>query len=270
MWQAQQRFTFDANQTSVMRFLHAATMRWRYYFMETAAGSMHSLWTDKPFGFCERTDPPPALPGDGPADVHRIQDHAGAVGKRQSSNGERRLLHLEWQHSVPSSRGRSLLLCLFGPGVPGHAFLQSFVAEIQLRQEKSRECTATLLVNPSPIWQATEQPVADIYVWQVGDLLCVFWEGLIRLWDHDKGHWGADEQPASALEATKASRGPTVRTRERANVFKRLKDKHPEWGYDTVALQARDELKVTDITAETVRNAYRQMGWIWQRADRVR
>lgn len=65
-------------------------------------------------------------------------------------------------------------------------------------------------------------------------------------------------------------RKPTEKTRLRAEVFKRLKDAHPEWGYDVVAQRANDELKTDSITADTVRNAYKAMGWTWERADRIR
>jgi len=64
--------------------------------------------------------------------------------------------------------------------------------------------------------------------------------------------------------------GPTDNTQKRAQVFKQLKDKYPQWGYDTVALKARDELEDPNITGESVRYVYRVMGWKWERADRVR
>jgi hypothetical protein len=64
-------------------------------------------------------------------------------------------------------------------------------------------------------------------------------------------------------------RGPTVKTQERAAVFKRLKDEHPAWSQEKVAMEAREELGET-VTGETVRNAYKAMGWVWQRADRIR
>jgi hypothetical protein len=69
---------------------------------------------------------------------------------------------------------------------------------------------------------------------------------------------------------------PTLKTQERAKVFKKLKDEHPEWGYDTVAMKASEVLK-ENVTGDTVRNAYRAMRkaygakkWSWERADRVR
>lgn len=71
--------------------------------------------------------------------------------------------------------------------------------------------------------------------------------------------------PASAA----AQRGPTEKTRIRAEVFKRLKSAQPTWNVERVAMEASKELGEI-VTAETVRNAYRAMGWKWQRADRVR
>jgi hypothetical protein len=63
---------------------------------------------------------------------------------------------------------------------------------------------------------------------------------------------------------------PTLKTLERAKVFKGIKDKHPEWGYDTVARKAAEELKADNFTGETVRHTYAVMGWKWVRGDRVR
>jgi hypothetical protein len=63
--------------------------------------------------------------------------------------------------------------------------------------------------------------------------------------------------------------GPTVRTVERAKVFRALKESHPTWSQAKVALEASDELGEV-VTADTVRNSYRAMGWPWPRADRIR
>ena len=61
----------------------------------------------------------------------------------------------------------------------------------------------------------------------------------------------------------------TVRTQEYGAVFKRLKDANPRWTQNKVAQEASDELGEY-ITADTVRNVYRAMGWKWERADRIR
>jgi len=70
--------------------------------------------------------------------------------------------------------------------------------------------------------------------------------------------------------------GPTVKTQERAKVFKTLKDKHPTWSYEKVAMEACDILG-ENVTGATVTNAYNAMceyfgpeDWTWERADRVR
>lgn len=63
--------------------------------------------------------------------------------------------------------------------------------------------------------------------------------------------------------------GPTEKIRVRAAVFRRLKDAHPAWSMDRVAMEASRELGEI-VTGETVRNAYRAMGWKWCRGDRVR
>jgi len=81
---------------------------------------------------------------------------------------------------------------------------------------------------------------------------------------------GAWQRSQDVDKATANTSKPTEKTRLRAEVFKRLKDAHPEWGYDVVAQRANDELKTENITADTVRNAYKAMGWTWERADRIR
>ena len=65
------------------------------------------------------------------------------------------------------------------------------------------------------------------------------------------------------------NRGPTARTEIRASVFRNLKEKYPHWSQAKVAMEAVEELG-EDVTADTVRNTYRAMGWAWERADRVR
>lgn len=65
-------------------------------------------------------------------------------------------------------------------------------------------------------------------------------------------------------------RAPTLKTRERAELYRRLKDAHPEWSQSKVAIEANRE-EGTDVHSKSsVQNAYRAMGWEWERADRVR
>src|SRR5262245_47284750 len=73
----------------------------------------------------------------------------------------------------------------------------------------------------------------------------------------------------SSTDPNSPQRCPTEKTRIRAETFRRLKDLHPAWNVERVAMEATNELGEV-VTAETVRNAYRAMGWKWQRADRVR
>jgi hypothetical protein len=63
--------------------------------------------------------------------------------------------------------------------------------------------------------------------------------------------------------------GPTAKTQARADVFKRLKDEHPDWTQLHVATKACEELEES-VTEDTVRNTYRAMGWKWKRGDRIR
>jgi len=67
----------------------------------------------------------------------------------------------------------------------------------------------------------------------------------------------------------KPKSGPTLKTQERARVFRQLKDAHPGWSYDKVAVEACEELGEA-VSGETVRNAYKAMEWLWERSDRIR
>ncbi len=90
---------------------------------------------------------------------------------------------------------------------------------------------------------------------------------IIRQWLRAAARqWGLDPNSPTA---DGNRRGPTEKTRIRAEVFKGIKTAHPSWGYDRVAIEASKELGES-VSAETVRNAYRLMGWKWQRADRIR
>lgn len=75
------------------------------------------------------------------------------------------------------------------------------------------------------------------------------------------------------LAARKTQRGgefsPTEKTKIRAEVFRRIKEQHPSWSYHRVALMG-SEILGEYVTSESVRNAYRAMGWAWPRGDRVR
>jgi hypothetical protein len=87
--------------------------------------------------------------------------------------------------------------------------------------------------------------------------------GLVRGWIESCQASGALEQPKTP------KRGPTVKVQTRAEVFRRLKDAHPQWSYDKVAGESQEELG-ENIGGEAVRNAYRCMGWTWERANRIR
>lgn len=98
----------------------------------------------------------------------------------------------------------------------------------------------------------------------------------------------------TADEGAGEKRGMRPWRQERAELFKRLKDAHPEWTQSKVATEAIDEIRkqlkdahltLSDEevnmmtieqmggntpTDETVRNDYRDMGWEWERAVRIR
>ena len=95
---------------------------------------------------------------------------------------------------------------------------------------------------------------------------------IARHWPHVKG---METEPEPTLpQAPCRTRGPTINTQSRAEYFKNLKDKHPEWSYARIALVASLPIEEGGygeiVTEHTVRNAYRAMGWKWARSDRVR
>jgi len=96
----------------------------------------------------------------------------------------------------------------------------------------------------------------------IGPAFVEFCEMVLREVEASQG----GEEPSPELPK---KRGPTLKTQELATAFKRLKDAHPRWSQYRVAQEAAKELNQA-ITAETVRNTYRQMGWQWERADRIR
>jgi hypothetical protein len=91
------------------------------------------------------------------------------------------------------------------------------------------------------------------------------WQGPMP--SEDSG--AVSEQLTLAEDEVGKKHGPTVKTQIRAKAFKQLKDEHPEWSQAKVAIEACDKLGEY-VTADTVRNAYRAMGWEWKRADRIR
>ncbi len=103
--------------------------------------------------------------------------------------------------------------------------------------------------------------------WVAVDVMDARWPEVQPWWNEVTG--GLARQGWMTLRSQQERRAPTRKVRDRAAVFKRLKDRHPEWGYDTVAMKATDELQ-EHITVDTVRYVYAQMGWTWERADRVR
>lgn len=65
----------------------------------------------------------------------------------------------------------------------------------------------------------------------------------------------------------------TDRVRKRAELFRSIKEKYPELNQQAVAMKAMEVCDPRDrdvYSAETVRNAYRTMGWEWPRGERTR
>lgn len=63
---------------------------------------------------------------------------------------------------------------------------------------------------------------------------------------------------------------PTEKVQKRAEMFREIKDVNPGLSYAAVALKANLKLPDEKVTEDDVRNAYRAMGWKWERADKIR
>ena len=67
---------------------------------------------------------------------------------------------------------------------------------------------------------------------------------------------------------SKSTKVPSDKTQARAYQLRKIKENHPNWGYEQVAVKYNEEEK-QDITGETVRNAYRAMGWNWKKSTKI-
>jgi hypothetical protein len=79
--------------------------------------------------------------------------------------------------------------------------------------------------------------------------------------------------PGRQEQAHSTKKGPTPRSIERANLYKSIKDDHPSFSRARVAMEAnKPGVNTTGEvhTEDSVRNAYRAQGWIWERADPIR
>ena len=75
----------------------------------------------------------------------------------------------------------------------------------------------------------------------------------------------------------RGERGPIQRTKDRAELYRRLKDENPSLSQQAVARRAMEILMETggldpdeEITEYDVGYAYSEMGWEWERANRIR
>ena len=85
-----------------------------------------------------------------------------------------------------------------------------------------------------------------------------------------QGDFSTIRQPGARLRATGKQHKPTDKTEIRADVFKRLKDEHPEWTKAKVAMEAAAELNDPNVNEYTVDYVYKVMGWKWKRGRRTR
>lgn len=78
---------------------------------------------------------------------------------------------------------------------------------------------------------------------------------------------------SATTEAPRRNRGMSDKRKNRAHIFKNIKEKNPQLSYLQVAMHAnrhhRSDLD-RDVYDYDVRNDFRDMNWEWQRADRIR
>lgn len=81
---------------------------------------------------------------------------------------------------------------------------------------------------------------------------------------------------AQVEESRKKPKQPTEKTRQRAEIFKAIKDRDQSLSYAAVAMRANTpefeahRAILGYVSEDDVRNAYRAMKWDWERADKIR
>ena len=129
-----------------------------------------------------------------------------------------------------------------------------FLAKIRLHQTRVGKCEAALYINPNPIIESDTRPLCT-------ENLMRFWRELIDAWPVWK---------SAPAQETKSG-GPTYDVKYDARIFKELKDANPHWNKDQLADEAmRLYPDLGKKNADRVRYVYRQMGWEWERGDRIR
>ena len=88
---------------------------------------------------------------------------------------------------------------------------------------------------------------------------------LLRKWLENR----FDEEIIISDLLTPIREGARIQTKEKFIAFKEIKQNHPEYSYEKVALEAEKILKER-ITGDQVQNVYRSMGEKWKRGKRIR
>ena len=177
---------------------------------------------------------------------------------------------------IYTDRECSVGICQFGPPVPRdtraslptlriHGYMEKPDPEMEgASSSQTLENVVTFEMTPLNTGEAIALAECP-YPTFLYPFLTEFFEKLLQ----EIERAGLIEIELPAKKGVGKRRGPTVRTQARAEVFKKLKDAHPEWSQAKVAMEAERELN-EDVTVDTVRNAYRAMGWKWERGDRIR
>lgn len=96
-----------------------------------------------------------------------------------------------------------------------------------------------------------------------------FRQFLISLADYFEGIFLSKVESKVLFKLSKNYEVPNERTQMRYEIFRKLKEQHPTWSQARVAGEASKDLD-EQVSADTVRNAYRSMGVKWERGDRIR
>ncbi|MHB1006181.1 MAG: hypothetical protein ACYC3S_11140 [Chloroflexota bacterium] len=129
-------------------------------------------------------------------------------------------------------------------------------------------------------WHSTPGATSDGAEKAVGELLSLLKRPMMPLHDEasDTAHFTGRKSSSNTSETseignmpeherlkerTGTEQGPTEKTFELAQAAKRLKDKKPTMSRFTLAVEL-------GVTTDSIRYAYKAMGWKWERADRVR
>lgn len=263
MMEQGQRYEVRADWLTVRRFLDRVVAKTDFYALVTVkGGTQWSLWDTEPYGFRDRDQGAPPLPPD-------------------DDDTQRYLALLRWTdcHDTPDTIALDLQVTGHEPFEIGRGLchhLQSTIACLDVLSDRPETSVLQLRAVSQPSW-FQGGPIWDIFTMRLPGFVQESWRDIQNSWVREVKP-PAEAAPAEDAEQETQERGPTAETRRRAEMFRAIKDKHPDWSYARVAQDATRSARVRAnanekppvYQADDVRNAYRAMGWPWERADQMR